>query len=137
MNRALFDRVCVIALTLSVVGCDGTSSVTPDGCIQNVQVTVLPGANPAFVWSPACGMSSLSVVTVPSVAGVSEETMWGFSVSEQSPIGPAVRYGRAPDGATVWSQPRSLVSGETYRVRVMLTLGGDGLLGSGEGVFTR
>ena len=135
MSRALFYPACVIALFLAAQGCD-RSSVAPEGCLRNVQVTVLPGADPTFAWSPACGMSSLSVVTVPPAPGVVEEMMWGFSVPEQSPIGPAIRYGRAPGGATVWTQPRSLVTGATYRVRVMQTVGGDGLLGSGEGVFT-
>jgi hypothetical protein len=137
MNRALFYQTCVAALILTGPGCSGTTSATPEGCIRNVEVTVLPGANPAFAWSPSCGMSSLSVVTVPSAPGVNEEAMWGFSVPENSPIGPAIRYGSAPNGATVWTQPRALVTGATYRVRVMLTLGGDGLLGSGERVFTR
>ena len=136
MNRVLFYQSCVAALVLTAAGCSGTTSATAEGCIRNVAVTVLPGTNPAFAWSPSCGMSSLSVVTVPSAPGINEETMWGFSVPKNSPIGPAIRYGSAPNGATVWTQPRALVRGATYRVRVMLTLGGDGLLGSGERVFT-
>ncbi len=125
------------ALLLTALGCNGTSPVTPEGCVQNVQVAVVQGANPVFSWSPACGMSSLSVATVPSTPGVNEESMWAFSVPEQSPIGPAIRYGSAPVGATVWTQPRALVAGASYRVRVMQTVGGDVLVGSGERVFTR
>jgi len=34
MNRALFYHSCVAALILS--GCTGTTSPTPEGCIQNV-----------------------------------------------------------------------------------------------------
>src|SRR5438046_3011135 len=102
MTSALFYATSVSALLLTVIGCSATSSVTPEGCTRNVQVTVLPG--PVFAWSPACGMSSLSVVTVSS-AGANEQSMWGFSVSEQKPIGPAVAYGSAPAGATVWTQP--------------------------------
>jgi hypothetical protein len=137
MNRALFYSTRVTALFLTTLGCSGTSSVAPEGCVQNVQVAVLPGTYPVFSWSPACGISSLSVVTVSSTPGAIEESMWGFSVSEQSPIGPGIHYGTAPVGATVWTQPRSLVAGATYRVRVIQTVGGDGLLGSGERVFTR
>jgi hypothetical protein len=136
MNRALFYQSCVAALVLTAPACSGMTSA-PEGCTRNVEVNVIPGANPAFVWSPSCGMSSLLIVTVPSAPGVNEETMWGFTVPENSPIGPAIRYGSAPRGATVWTQPRALVTGATYRVRVMLTVGGDGLLGSGERVFTR
>ena len=64
-------------------------------------------------------------------------TMWAFSAPENSAIAPAIRYGSAQNGATVWTQSRPLVTGMTYRVRVALTLGGDGLLGHGEHVFTR
>jgi hypothetical protein len=135
MNRALFYQSCVAALILS--GCTGTTSPITEGCIQNVEIAVLPEANPAFAWAPSCGISSLSVVTVPSDPGVSEVTMWAFSVPENSPIAPGIRYGSAPNGATVWTQSRPLVTGMTYRVRVALTLGGDGLLGHGEHVFTR
>jgi hypothetical protein len=137
MNRVSFYQSCVAALILSAPGCSGTTSATAEGCNRNVEVTVLSGANPAFAWSPSCGMSSLSVVTVPSTPGVNEETMWAFSVPENSPIGPAIRYGSAPSGATVWAQPRALVVGATYRVRVALTVGGDGLLGHGDRVFSR
>jgi hypothetical protein len=137
MNRALFYSTRVIALLLTVLGCGGTSPVTPEGCLQNVQVAVLAGTNPAFSWSPGCGVSSLSVATVPSTPGASEESMWAFSVPEQSPVGPPIRYGTAPVGATGWTEPRALVAGVTYRVRVRQTVGGDGLLGGGERVFTR
>jgi hypothetical protein len=136
MNRALSYATRGVAILFAALSCNGTSSVAPDGCVRNVVITVIPGANPVFFWSPACGMSSLSVVTVPSASG-SEETMWGFSVPEQKPVGPAIRYGRAPEGSTVWTQPRALVVGTTYRVRVMHTVGGDGLLGTGERTFTR
>jgi hypothetical protein len=137
MYRILFYQSCVAALILTAPGCRGTTSATAEGCIRNVEVVVLPGTNPAFAWSPSCGISSLSVVTVPSAPGVSEEAMWAFSVPENSPIGPAIRYGSAPNGATVWTQSRALVTGATYRVRVALTVGGDGLLGHGDRVFTR
>jgi len=82
-------------------------------------------------------MADLSVVSVPSAPGVSEETMWAFSVPERTPVGPAVRYGIAPAGATVWTQPHTLVPGATYRVWVYNTIGGDGILGSGKRVFTQ
>ena len=136
MKRTFSYLTRMTALLLTALGCNGTSPVTPEGCVQNVQITVVQRANPVFSWSPACGMSSLSVARVPSTPGVNEEAMWAFSLPEQSPIGPAIRYGSAPVGATVWTQPRALVAGATYRVRVYHTIGGDGLLGSGEGAFT-
>ena len=134
MHRASFYLMCT-ALLLSSPGCSDTTS--PKACGGNVQVAVLRQPNPIFTWSPACGVSSFQIVTVPSAPGAMEESVWGFSVPEQSPIGPAVRYGIAPAGATVWQQPRALVAGATYRVRVSQTVGLDGVVGSGESVFTR
>lgn len=136
MSRALSYLARTTALLLTTLSCSRTTAPT-QGCVQNVQVAVLTGAGPIFSWSPACGISSLSVVTVPSAQGVSEEFMWAFSVPEQGPIGPGVLYGAVPAGATVWTQPRVLVVGVTYRVRVMYTTGGDVVDGSGETVFTR
>jgi hypothetical protein len=137
MNHASLFRRCVAALSFTALAGCGSNAGIVDGCHDNVEVAVLPGVNPSFAWSPSCGMSSLSVVTVPSTPGVNEETMWAFSVPESSPIGPAVHYGSAPKGAKVWTEPRALVPGATYRVRVALTIGGDGLLGHGDRVFTR
>ena len=136
MTHTLFYATRVIAPFLAALSCRGPSSVSPEACNRDVQVAVVPGANPVFSWSPACGVSSLSVVTVPSTAGVNEESVWGFSVPEKNPIGPAIQYGIAPAGATVWTKPHALVAGATYRVRVMQTVGGDVLVGSGERLFT-
>jgi hypothetical protein len=137
MSRALSYLARTTALLLTTLSCSRTTA--PEGCAQNVQVAVSTGAGPIFSWSPACGISSLAVVTVPAAPGVSGsgESMWAFSVPEQRPIGPAVLYGTAPADATVSTQPRALVVGTTYRVSVMQTLGGDGVVGSGERVFTR
>jgi hypothetical protein len=134
MNRASFYLVCT-ALLLSIPGCSDTTS--PKACGGNVQVAVLRQPNPIFTWSPACGVSSFQVVTVPSAPGAMEESVWGFSVPEQSPIGPAVHYGIAPARASVWRQPGALAAGATYRVRVMQTVGLDVVVASGERVFTR
>jgi hypothetical protein len=136
MARTLFYATRVIGPVLVALSCRETSAVSPEACNQDVQVAVVPGASPVFSWSPACGMSSLSVVTVPSTPGVNEESVWGISVSERTPIGPAIRYGIAPAGATVWTQPHALVAGATYRVRVMQTVGGDVVIGRGERLFT-
>ncbi|HEX9085825.1 MAG TPA: hypothetical protein VF836_13880 [Gemmatimonadaceae bacterium] len=134
MNRASSYLMCT-ALLLSSLGCNDT--ISPKACGGNVEVAVLRLPNPIFTWAPACGVSSFQVVTVPASPGAMEESMWGFTVPEQSPIGPAVTYRIAPAGATVWQQPRALVAGETYRVRVMQTVGLDVVVSSGERVFTR
>ena len=133
MKRNLF------LVGVATLACAGTSPVGtkgPQGCLQNVQVVVSNDATPVFSWAPGCGMSSLSVETVPSSVGGPVQTVWGFSVPENNPVGPAIRYGQAPRGATLWSAPQPLVTGTRYHIRVAQTVGGDGLLGSGEAVFT-
>ena len=138
MKRNLFLIASSAAgLLISALGCNGASSISPKGCFQNVQVTVVTETTPLFSWAPACGISSLSVETVPSSAGATVETVWAFFVSESNPVGPGIRYGQAPGRANVWVAPRPLVAGTNYRVRVQHTVGGDGLLGHGEVVFTR
>lgn len=121
MSRALSDLARTAALLLTALSCSRTTAL--EGCVQNVQVAVSTDAGPIFSWSPACGISALSVVTVPSAPGVTVESMWAFSVPEQKPIGPSVLYGTAPAHATVSTQPRALVVGATYRVRVTQTTG--------------
>jgi len=136
MSRPL-SVAAVAALLLATVNCNGaTAPANPEGCLQNVEVTVSTQAIPVFAWSPTCGVSFLSVSILPSAPG-SEETVWSFSVPERTPIGPAVRYGTPPAGATVSTEPRQLLAGATYRIRVMYIIGGDGLAGQGERLFTR
>jgi len=137
MKPNLFFIVSATGLLLTALACNGTSSISPQGCVQNVQVAVATGTTPLFSWAPACGISSLSVETVPSSAGGAVETVWAFLVPENNPVGPGIRYGEAPSRANVSVAPRPLIAGTKYRVRVVQTVGGDGLLGSGEAVFTR
>lgn len=61
--------------------------------------------------------------------------MWGFSVPERYPLGPGIRYGEAPTGASVWTPAQPLQAGTTYRVSVMLTVGLDVAVASGTRTF--
>jgi hypothetical protein len=137
MKRNLSLISAATGLLLMSLACNITSGDSPQGCAQDVQVAVARGATPLFSWAPACGISSLSVETVPATSGGSAATVWAFTVPENNPVGPAIRYGQAPSGATVWFAAQPLVAGTSYRIRVVQTVGGDGLLGSGEAVFTR
>ena len=140
MKRNLFLIAVAVPLLSIALACKGASTQGPQGpqgCLQNVQVAVSTEATPLFSWAPACGISSLLVETVPSSIGGSVQTVWGFSVPETNPVGPGIRYGQAPSGASIWSGPHPLVAGTRYHIRVAQTVGGDGLLGSGEAVFMR
>ncbi len=133
MKRNLF---LVAVATLACAGASPVGTKGPQGCLQNVQVVVSNDATPVFSWAPACGMSSLSVETVPSSVGETGQAVWGFSVPENNPVGPAIRYGQAPSGATLWVAPQPLVAGTRYHIRVAQTVGGDGLHGSGQADLT-
>jgi len=61
--------------------------------------------------------------------------MWGFTVSEQAPLGPAIVYGENPKSAQVWTEPKPLSVGARYRISVMYTVGGDGMVASGMTTF--
>jgi hypothetical protein len=136
MKRNLVLLTALTPLLLTPLGCNGTSTVSPEGCAQNVQVAVAGGTTPLFSWAPACGISSLSVESVPSSTGGDVQTVWAFSVPENSPVGPWIRYGHAPGRANVWFAAQPLVAGMSYRIRVVQTVGGDVAVGSGEAVFT-
>ena len=136
MKTSPFLIGCATGLLTATLACDGSSTTSPPGCYHNVEVAVVTGTIPLFSWAPACGMSQLSVVNPAPTVGGSEETMWSFSVSENAPVGPRIRYGDAPVGAKVWVAPRQLVPGTRYHIHVFHTVGGDGLLGSGEADFT-
>jgi hypothetical protein len=137
MKRHLVLFTAVTPLLLAALGCNGSSTVSPQACAQNLQVAVGDGTAPLFSWAPPCGVSSLSVETVPPATRGNVETVWAFSVPENVPVGPGIRYGHAPDRANVWFAAQPLVAGRSYRVRVTQTLGGDVVVGGGEAVFTR
>lgn len=127
----------ISAVLLAALGCsEATAPVSRKPCSGPVDVAVSKDTTPVFAWAPACGMSDFWVVTVPSSPAETEEVVWSFSVPEQTPVGPGIRYGIAPDGITYWTHPRALIPGTQYRVRVMQTVGGDVVVAGGEKVFT-
>ena len=124
----------------SLIGCSSMSSAPhPAACIRSVTVTVISSfatTAPRIGWTPRCGVSNLTVTTVP-FPGAAPAVMWGFSTPENAPIGPSVTYGETPEGAVAWPAPQPLVRGTRYRVTVMYTVGGDAITGWGEETFTR
>jgi hypothetical protein len=135
IKRNLFSTVSATGLLLTAFGCNETVTVSPKGCAQNVEVAVANETTPVFSWAPACGVSSLSVETIPSNTGT-VETIWAFSVPETNLVLPGIRYGRAPSEASVSVAPRPLVAGTNYRVRV-LRISSVGLIIFGEAIFSR
>lgn len=89
-----------------------------------------------FSWSPACGMSSLSVTEVRDPLSSFMNVVWAFNVPENAPVGPGILYGSAPRNATVWAGPQALEVGTQYEVTVLYTVGGDVVSARGSAVFT-
>lgn len=131
MKRARGPSYYVLAL---LVGCiDSTAPPRPcDGDIGLIAITTTPVR---FGWSPACGVSSLTVTTVEA-SPVDERVVWGWTVPEQEPVGPTIIYGANPRDAAVWAPAEPLDVGTEYRVTVMHTVGGDVVVASGTTTFT-
>lgn len=112
------------------------STGPPVPCSGEIPVTVATTTEVRFSWTPRCGISRVAVTALADEPGEEERIVWLFTVAEERPIGPPVTYGESPPGATVWVEPEGLELGEPYRVEVMLTVGGDVLVASGESDFT-
>jgi len=129
-------RSATLLLLLSgLLGC--RDATAPAACDGKLDVLVSGGVTPIISWSPKCGISELAVFSEPAPfsAGEYESVVWAFTVSELTPIGPGVRYGRAPSGANVSKAAQALRTGADYRVVVTYTVGGDGITAMGERIF--
>jgi hypothetical protein len=129
--RNIVRRGLFVASLLALATCD--SPAAPE-CQGDIDVSVTHGLRPIISWSPRCAVSSLTVNTVPRTNSL-PESVWGFSVPESDPIGPAIIYGAVPKNASYASAAVPLQRGMTYRVTVMLTVGGDGIVAYGEHTF--
>lgn len=136
-------RVTSTLMLAALLGCRSSTEpdplvgwLSPTGCNGRIDVTVTSGVVPTFSWTPNCGISALTVTNVTPAPGTTwEAPVWGFSVPENHPLGPTVRYGAAPAGANLWTPARPLDAGTTYRVSVMLTVGLDVAVASGSRTF--
>ena len=124
-------RGLVVASLVTLAACD--SPAAPD-CSGDIDVSVTHSLRPIISWSPRCAVSSLTVNTVPRTNAV-PESVWGFSVPENDPVGPAIIYGAVPKNASYVTAAVPLQRGMTYSVTVMLTVGGDGIVAYGERTF--
>lgn len=127
-------RASAVAWVMALAAChEATAPASP--CSGAVQVGVQMKMQPAFGWTPQCGMSEVIVTTAPTQPGAASALVWAFNVPEAEPIAPSVTYGVAPSGATVWHEPAALELGARYQVTVRLTVGGDVEVASGQAYF--
>ena len=136
--RALHLEHVAFVVCCAGIACDSPTKPIA-GCLGEVPIEI--GSSPQittvlrFGWSPACGISTLTVSTVPA-PGASAVQVWSLSAPEHAPIGPSITYGVTPRGATAPHAAVPLVHGLTYRVSVARIVGGDGVGASGEKTFT-
>ena len=132
----------ILGLVLSGVslacGDKATTNALGNECVGNIEIFVSfapTGRMPSFDWTPRCGISWLTVETVPPM-GAMPALMWAIGAPESSPFKPRIEYGAVPSGATTRSGPATLVHGVTYKVTVDQTLGGDASIAHGQATFT-
>lgn len=137
MRASHIKHVALIVCCASV-GCDSpTKPLT--GCLGDVPIEISTSSEATpqlrFDWSPPCGISTLTVSTVPA-PGASPVQVWSLDAAEQMPVGPAITYGVTPRGATAPHVALPLVHGLIYRVSVAYVVGGDAIAASGDKLFT-
>ncbi len=99
----------VLAATLS--SCNDSQGV--EGCLGDVDVSVIRSDPPAFSWSPACGVSDLQV------SDGANRIIWGIQGGVgKNEIEPPVTFGVVPEGASESFEPGELDRGFSYIVRV-------------------
>jgi hypothetical protein len=142
LNRSF--RVLSFAAALVALACTETTTppemelASPDGgCSGKIDVHVSFSANgaPSFDWAPRCGVSWLTVQTVPPM-GAMPVLKWAVSAPELSPIKPVIDYGVRPAGGNVQTSPTALSAGVTYRISVDQTVGLDVVVAHGDRTFT-
>jgi hypothetical protein len=136
--RALHPKLVPFIVCCASIACDSPTKPIP-GCLGDVQIEISSTRQNAsqlqFGWSPSCGITTLTVSTVPS-PGASAVQVWSLTTPEQTPVGPTITYGMTPRGATAPHAAIPLVHGLTYRVSVARVVGGDAVGASGEEIFT-
>jgi len=138
-------RTLAVAALVVGAGCGDKATTeeqpltsTGGGCVGNIDVHVSfapTGKMPSFDWTPHCGISSLTVQTVPFM-GAAPVLAWALSAPELNPVKPVIEYGVLPRGAKLSSGPANLAQGITYRITVDQTVGLDAVVAHGERTFT-
>ena len=93
-----------LSAALSIMaGCSG-DALGPTACATPIVASVGGGTVPVFTWTPACGISLISVVPFPNPTPLS---MWSIDGGKRT-FGPPVTYGSGGSSA------RPLVVGQVY-----------------------
>ena len=126
------------ALACLVASC-GDGPTHPVGCSGDIQVSVntrvYGPTRPVFSWTPRCGTTFITVTTAQFGVG-DPAVVWEATVPDNLSMAPPIVYGSSPKGVTFSMQAQPLSAGQTYRVEIGTTVGGDVLAGQGGAYFT-
>jgi hypothetical protein len=114
------------ALVILSVGCSEASAPPVETCTDDQAVTihVSAGMQPAFTWTPACGMTSIMVF--PAAGPPAAWVVYGGAIAASNPLRSGIRYGQAPPGTFEATPPAALQGGTEYEVLVYRWLGEPG-----------
>jgi hypothetical protein len=108
-RRAGIPGLLLLSATVCLAACGDD---VPTRCSDPVSVHV-SGSPPKISWTPACGMSSLSVFR--DTATDPRPPVWWVE-AYATPFGPPIRYGDRPAVSQEMIPPEALVSGKAYKV---------------------
>lgn len=98
-------------LVTTLLGCADPQGA--DGCLGDVELSVVRGTSPTFSWLPECGLSNLAVLDAAN------QSVWGIhGPVGENVIAPPVTFGVVPDGAQRDGAPGELRPGYGYVLRV-------------------
>jgi hypothetical protein len=119
------------------MACGDEPTETLLDCPDAVAITVGPGLEPVFDWTPRC----LAATLIIEARDGSGFTMWSLqTVDQENRLSPPIRYGDVPAGTEQIGELRPLLAGSLYRVglaAVHPTAGGISNEGVGQSEFQR
>jgi hypothetical protein len=128
-TRICLSCVPLLAYLLTSCADSGGPALVP--CSDSLAVSVGPGVEPLFTWSPNCRAEYITVVdSLPSGGELARWAIRARTTGQGSPS--PVRYAHAPANMNVEFQPVALVVGHQYLVRVYPDSGG----ALGQALFT-
>lgn len=118
------NRLAAAVVALFLAGCDsGDGGITPAPCPETgVLISVSPGTQPVFSWTPGCGMQSLLVARENDPTA----TWVLYAGQDINTLRPGIRYGVAPFGTLAPSPAQPLQTGVTYEVFLSEAIGAPG-----------
>jgi hypothetical protein len=110
----LLMRFPLVLASVVLAACGSDNPAAPTvACQTAITATVGTGTTPRFDWSPACGITAISVIAAPGLG--TPTTMWIIE-SDTRLLGPGIRYGDTPAGTRTATPAHPVTHGSSYMV---------------------